>query len=137
MSVNQSLTVGTRAFQHVQVETVVAFDPWSYDCDRVCGAADLFAGSGRRDLHLRHLYCLERTVNLHQNGANVDVPVSLAAGKGFVNTGAGAALTWDLLGNPAVTITNLDTADFAVSHDGTSTEDLGGIGTWLYEIDCT
>ena len=77
------------------------------------------------------------TVNLHQNGANVDVTVSLAAGEGFTITGAGAALTWDLVGNPAVTITGLDTTTFAFSHNGTTTGNLDGTGSWFYEIDCT
>jgi len=92
---------------------------------------DTFTGSGNPPLGPYG------TVNLHQNGVNVDVTVSLAAGEGFVNTGAGAALTWDLAGKPAVTINNLDTTDFAVSHDGTSTGNLDGTGTWFYEIDCT
>ena len=77
------------------------------------------------------------TVDLNQNGANVDVTVTLAAGEGFTNTGAGAALTWDLAGKPVVTITNLDATKFSVSHDGTSTGNLDGTGSWFYEIDCT
>jgi len=77
------------------------------------------------------------TVDLSQDGANVDVTVTLAAGEGFTNTGAGAALTWDLAGEPVVTITNLDATKFTVSHDGTSTGNLDGTGSWFYEIDCT
>ena len=77
------------------------------------------------------------TVDLNQDGANVDVTVTLAAGEGFTNTGAGAALTWDLSGEPLVSITNLDTTKFSVSHDGTSTGNLDGTGSWFYEIDCT
>ena len=77
------------------------------------------------------------TVDLHQDGVNVDVTVTLVAGEGFVNTGAGAALTWDLAGNPAVTITGMNTTSFAFSHDGTPTHNLDGTGSWLYEIDCT
>jgi len=144
MSVNQSLTVGTRALQHVQVETVVAFDPWGCDCDRVCGAADLFAGSGRRDLHLRRLYWPWDSSDRHLRDCQPALERGQRRRHGFAcrrrrvrEHAGGAALTWDLPGNPGVTITKLDTADFAVSHDGTSTEDLGGIGTWLYEIDCT
>jgi hypothetical protein len=76
------------------------------------------------------------TVNLHQDSANVDVTVTLAAGEGFVNTGAGAALTWDLNGEPVVTIENLDLTHFAVSHNGTSTGNLDGSGSWFYQIDC-
>jgi hypothetical protein len=77
------------------------------------------------------------TVNLHQDGANVDVTVTLSAGEGFVNTGAGAALTWDLAGNPTVTIADLDTTKFTFSHNGTTTGNLDGTGSWFYEIDCT
>jgi hypothetical protein len=77
------------------------------------------------------------TVDLNQNGANVDVTVTLAAGEGFTNTGAGAALTWDLAGKPVVAITNLDGTRFSVSHDGTSTGNLDGTGSWFYQIDCT
>ena len=76
------------------------------------------------------------TVNLHQDGANVDVTVTLTAGEGFVNTGAGAALTWDLNGEPDVSIANLDLAKFTVSHNGTMTGNLSGTGSWFYEIDC-
>ena len=75
--------------------------------------------------------------DLNQNGANVDVTVTLAVGEGFTNTGAGAALTWDLAGEPVVSITNLDATKFSVSHDGTSTGNLDGTGSWFYEIDCT
>lgn len=77
------------------------------------------------------------TVDLHQNGLNVDVTVTLTSDEGFTNTGAGAALTWDLTGNPAVTITGLNTTNFTFSHDGTTTGNLDGTGSWFYEIDCT
>jgi hypothetical protein len=77
------------------------------------------------------------TVDLNQDGANVDVTVTLAAGEGFTNTGAGAALTWDLAGEPVVSISNLDATKFSVSHNGTSTGNLDGTGSWFYEIDCT
>src|SRR5262249_581464 len=76
------------------------------------------------------------TVNLHQDGVNVDVTVTLSAGEGFVSTGAGAALTWDLDGEPIVTIPNLDLTKFAVSHNGTTTGNLDGTGSWFYQIDC-
>jgi hypothetical protein len=76
------------------------------------------------------------TVNLHQDGANVDVTVTLTASEGFVSSGAGAALTWDLNGEPVVNIENLDLTTFAVSHNGTTTGNLDGTGSWFYEIDC-
>lgn len=78
------------------------------------------------------------TVTLNDHGGpNVGVTLRLALGEGLVNTGAGAALTWMLRGDPVATITGLNTTDFAISHDGTSTGNLDGTGTWMYEIDCT
>jgi hypothetical protein len=78
------------------------------------------------------------TVELNDHGgANVEVTLTLAAGEGLVDTGAGAALTWALIGHPIVTITGLDTTNFTISHNGTSTGNLDGTGTWFYEIDCT
>ena len=70
-------------------------------------------------------------------GANVEVTVTLNSGEGFTNTGAGAALTWDILGNLVATITGLNATDFSISHDGTSTGNLDGTGSRFYEIDCT
>jgi hypothetical protein len=54
----------------------------------------------------------------------------------MINSGAGAALTWALKGTPVVGITGLTTG-FTVSHNGTSTGNLDGTGSWKYEIDCT
>jgi hypothetical protein len=71
------------------------------------------------------------------NASSVEVTLVLAPGVGLTNTGAGAALTWDLLGNPVVTITGLNTTNFTVSRNGTSTGNLDGTGSWFYEIDCT
>jgi len=46
------------------------------------------------------------TVRLHQvNSTTVKVTVTLAAGEYFALTGAGYALTWDIAGDPNVTIT--------------------------------
>jgi hypothetical protein len=78
------------------------------------------------------------TVDLNDHGgANVEVTVTLTSGEGFVNSGAGAALTCDLTGKPVATITGLNSTDFSISHDGTSTGNLDGTGSWFYEIDCT
>jgi hypothetical protein len=78
------------------------------------------------------------TVELNDHGgANVEVTLTLAAGEGLVISGAGAALTWALAGNPSVTITGLNTTDFTLSHNATNTGNLDGTGSWKYEIDCT
>lgn len=77
------------------------------------------------------------TVELNDHGGpNVEVTLTLSGGEGFANTGAGAALTWDLIGQPLVTITGLNSTNFAMSHNGTSTGNLDGTGSWFYEIDC-
>jgi hypothetical protein len=67
---------------------------------------------------------------------NVLVTFNLIPGFGLTNTGAGAALTFQLspLLTPA-TITGLS-SNFSISHNGTSTGNLDGTGTWDYEIDC-
>ena len=46
-------------------------------------------------------------VTLTQVGANTAVNVTLFHGDGFVNTGAGDALEFDITGHPAITITGL------------------------------
>jgi hypothetical protein len=78
------------------------------------------------------------TVELNDHGgANVEVKLTLAAGEGLTNTGAGAALTWALAGSPIVTITGLNATNFTFSHNATNTGNLDGTGSWKYEIDCT
>jgi PEP-CTERM motif len=72
-----------------------------------------------------------------RGGPNVEVTLTLSSGEGFANTGAGAALTWALIGQPLVTITGLNSTNFAMSHNATSTGNLDGTGNWFYEIDCT
>jgi PEP-CTERM motif len=69
-------------------------------------------------------------------GANVEVTVTLTPGEGFVNTGAGEALTWDLAGNPPVSIEGLNITDFTIANNGKSTGNLDGTGSWFYAIDC-
>lgn len=75
------------------------------------------------------------TVTLDQQGSNVNVTVSLAGTEGFVDTGAGESLLWDLSGTPTVSITNL-TSGFAVTNNGTLLSTTGGTGSWYYGITC-
>jgi hypothetical protein len=79
------------------------------------------------------------TVLLHQNGANeVDVTVTLKAGEGFVNTGAGEALVFNLTGNPNISgHVSIITPGFSL--DPTVPPSLihaDGSGYWEYGIIC-
>jgi hypothetical protein len=79
------------------------------------------------------------TVELNDNGgSNVAVTVTLASGEGFVNTGAGESLAWDLFGTttpqPSQTITGL-TSGFSFNVNGTGLH-TGGAGDWDYAITC-
>ncbi len=76
------------------------------------------------------------TVTLDDHGGpNVSVNLSLFPNFGLVNSGAGAALTWAMTGNPLLTITGL-TPGFVVSYNGSDTGQLDGTGHWFNEIDC-
>lgn len=88
------------------------------------------------------------TVTLTQNGANVDVSVSLASNVGFVDTGAGDSLMWDLSSSVSspITITSL-TSGFSVvggsSSSGTWTVSSvtngfngNGSGDWNFAVTC-
>ena len=85
------------------------------------------------------------TVSLEQIGSNVNVSVSLAGTEGFVDTGAGHSLVWEM-GNSPLTITSL-TSGFSVvggSLAGTTwsvssandTLHTGGAGYWDYAVTC-
>lgn len=79
------------------------------------------------------------TVELNDNGGpNVAVTVTLASGEGFVNTGAGESLMWDLFGTttpqPSQTITGL-TSGFSFNVNGSGLHS-GGAGYWDYAITC-
>lgn len=79
------------------------------------------------------------TVELNDNGgSDVAVTVTLASGEGFVNTGAGESLMWDLFGTsvpqPSQTITGL-TSGFTFNVNGTGLHS-GGAGDWDYAITC-
>ena len=85
------------------------------------------------------------TVTLTSSGSNVDVSVSLAGTEGFVDTGAGYSLTWDMNNSP-LTITAL-TSGFSVvggtNSSGTWLVDsanrglhASGAGHWDYAVTC-
>jgi hypothetical protein len=75
------------------------------------------------------------TVLLHQDGANVDVTVHPGTGLGFVGNGSGDALTFNLTGNPSITI-SFTTAGFS---QDTSTPPIhaDGTGNWEYGVICS
>jgi hypothetical protein len=77
------------------------------------------------------------TVTLTQEGTNkVQVEVDLSKNVGFVNTGAGEPLLFDITGNPAITISNITTGYSAgvTAHGGSI--HTGGAGTFEYDILC-
>ncbi|HEY2010392.1 MAG TPA: PEP-CTERM sorting domain-containing protein [Rhizomicrobium sp.] len=82
------------------------------------------------------------TVSLTQDGANVDVSLTLASGNGFVKTGAGDALLFDLKGISSITITGLTTG-FTASNTtggitGAGSYSGGGVGGGFnYDIQCS
>jgi PEP-CTERM motif len=78
------------------------------------------------------------TVTLSQVGSNVAVEVTLPAGEAFVggNSGAGAALLWDLTGSPTIAITGL-TAGFTLDSTTAGTIHADGTGNWEYAIECS
>lgn len=85
-------------------------------------------------------------VTLTSSGSsNVNVSVSLAGTEGFVDTGAGHSLVWEM-GNSPLTITNL-TSDFSVVggsltgstwtvSSANNTLHTGGAGYWDYAVTC-
>ena len=76
------------------------------------------------------------TVALDDNGGpNVSVTVSLASGVGFVNTGAGYVLTWDLSGGPTISVTGL-TSGFALVSSSAGSSSASASGSWDYAITC-
>ena len=72
------------------------------------------------------------TVTVNQLTANsVQVTETLASGVGFVNTGAGLSLQFNISGSPAITISNLTSGFSQVSPVS-----KGDFGTFSYAIDC-
>lgn len=77
------------------------------------------------------------TVTLNDNGGpNVTVTVTLASGVGFVNSGAGYPLTWDLSGAPNISVANI-TSGFSSDYSSTGSLHTGGAGYWDYAIACS
>jgi hypothetical protein len=79
------------------------------------------------------------TVALNDNGgSNVTVTVTLAAAVGFVNTGAGYSLTWDLNNTPIITVPSSSiTPGFSLVSSSPGTLSAGASGTWDYAISCS
>ncbi|WP_162800661.1 PEP-CTERM sorting domain-containing protein [Acidibrevibacterium fodinaquatile] len=79
------------------------------------------------------------TVALNDNGGpDVTVTVSLASGVGFVNSGAGYSLTWDLANAPSITVpANSITPGFSLVSSSAGGLSASGGGTWDYAIDCS
>jgi hypothetical protein len=77
------------------------------------------------------------TVSLDNNngGPDVTVTVSLAQGVGFVNTGAGYSLTWDLNGVSPITVTGL-TQGFSLVATTAGTLSANASGSWQYAVSC-
>ncbi len=73
------------------------------------------------------------TVVQGSNSNTVDITVALGANELFANSGAGAALGFNISGFPAVTIGNI-TSGFGV---GSTNAHLDGTGTFDYTVVCT
>jgi hypothetical protein len=77
------------------------------------------------------------TVTLTQDGTNkVKVEVDLATNVGFVNTGAGEPLLFDIAGNPVITISNITTGFSAGTTSAGGSIHTGGAGNFEYDILC-
>lgn len=75
-------------------------------------------------------------VELNDNGgSNVTVTVTLSSGVGFVNTGAGYSLTWDLQGGPTIAVSALTTG-FSLLSSSAGTVSASGSGSWDYALTC-
>ena len=72
------------------------------------------------------------TVALTSSGGNVDVTLTLASGVGLVTTGAGLSLTWDLTGDPTITVSGLPSGFSLVNNVSAS-----GSGSWDYGLSCS
>ena len=79
------------------------------------------------------------TITLDDHGSpNVTVTVQLASGLGFVSTGAGESLLWELTGTPDISssVTGL-TSGFTLTGDGTGgLIHADGSGDWHYAVNC-
>lgn len=86
-----------------------------------------YVGSGRPSLPAPY-----GTVALTSSGSNVDVTLTLASGVGLVHTGAGYSLTWDLTGDPAITVSGQPSGFSLVTNVSAS-----GSGSWDYGLKCS
>ena len=75
------------------------------------------------------------SVTLQQTGANVLVTVALNAGNGFIDTGAGDPLLFNIIGFPSLSVTGL-TPGFTFSTNRPSLTHADGSGNWMYSILC-
>ena len=79
------------------------------------------------------------TVTVQSAGMDtISIDVTLLNGNKFVNTGAGTALLFDLIGNPTITISSL-TSGFSAGQTahGAALIHADGSGHWEYSIDCS
>jgi hypothetical protein len=76
------------------------------------------------------------SITITQNGANVDVSVTLSSGNYFAVTGAGEAILWDFSGDPAVTVqlTGTSVGNFTLDPNAGHQD---GSGEWNYGMICT
>lgn len=73
------------------------------------------------------------TVTLTQSGSNVIVTETLVNATGFVQTGAGDALEFNILGDPAITITGISSG-FSI---GPAPDTASTFGSFDYSITCS
>jgi len=71
------------------------------------------------------------------SSTEVSVDLTLAANEVFAKTGAGAALLFDLTGNPSITVSNLTPMFTATQTASGGNIHADGTGHWQYSIDCT
>jgi hypothetical protein len=71
------------------------------------------------------------------SGGGVDVLVSLLNGDKFVSTGAGDAFTFDLVGNPTITVSSVTSGFSLISTQAGSTGPNGSIGHFDYGFTCS
>lgn len=76
------------------------------------------------------------TVTLTQSGSNVDVSFALSSNVGFVNTGAGDALLWDMNVSP-LSVSNLSSGfELLSTASAGNTLHANASGYWDYAISC-
>lgn len=71
------------------------------------------------------------------SSTEVSVDLTLKSGEVFAQSGAGAALLFDLVGNPSISVTNLTPMFTATQTASGGNIHADGTGHWQYSIDCT